>query len=299
VKQLTGGKMTPYEKITDRLLDLMEQGTVPWRKPWASGQERPKNLFSDHEYRGANFWLLLSSPYASPYWVTFKQAKQLGGHIKKGEKAWPIVFWTRFTPKDDEAKVSTIEPGQEKTIPIMRSYSVFNLQQCEGINPPAVESTTQEFRPIENAETVVEEMPNRPQLNDQSKIACYKPSTDEVCMPPRHSFQQEAEYYSTLFHELTHSTGHRDRLNRKGITEKTVKFGSQTYSKEELVAEIGASLLCGKSGIQQGTLANSAAYLNGWMSRLRNDKKLFVIAAAQAEKAADYILGQNSSEERD
>lgn len=180
----------------------------------------------------------------------------------------------------------------------MRSYSVFNLQQCEGIKAPTIESATQVFRPIENAEIVVEQMPNRPQLNNRSKMACYCPSTDEVWMPPRHSFDREAEYYSTLFHEIIHSTGHRNRLNRKGIAAKTVKFGSQTYSKEELVAEIGASLLCGKAGIRQGTLANSAAYLKGWMSRLRNDKKLFIIAAAQAEKAADYILGGNSSNEK-
>ena len=282
--------MNVYEIITDRIVSQLEAGTAAWHKPWNGTQFHPRNLVSNRVYRGINPFLLACCKYESPYWLTFKQAKQLGGSVKKGEKSMPVVFW-----KWNE--VEDAENGKPKQVPILRYYNVFNLAQCElpeEKQPPALEVETHEFSPIDACESLVREMPKAPAIKHDTVSACYRPSIDEVHMPPAERFENPAEYYSTLFHELTHATGHESRLHREGICE-VAQFGSRTYSKEELIAEMGAAFLCGHCGIEDTTLDNSAAYIQGWLKKLRGDSRLVVHAAAAAQKAADFILGRNQN----
>ena len=282
-----------YQIVTDRIIGLLESGTVPWRKPWASGAVgHPQNLTSGKRYRGINVFLLSAVGYGSPYWLTYRQAQGRGGNVRKGEHAIPVVFWKQWetTRTDPE----TGERGRV-TIPVLRYFNVFNVEQCEGIEYPKPEQPATPFEPIEQCEHVVEEMPKRPEIRHGEARAWYQPSADLVNMPRPELFSQPEEYYSTLFHELTHSTGHRGRLNRKGIAD-VHPFGSADYSREELVAEMGAAFLGGHCGIEPATIENSAAYIGGWLRRLKGDEKLVVQAAGQAQKAADFILGAGGVE---
>jgi len=279
--------MKVYEIITETIIKKLEEGTIPWHMPWSA--DGPQNLISDKPYRGINIFLLGSLGYMSPYWLTFKQAQSLGGHVNKGEKGTPVVFWKTYSKMETDPDSQKTE---KKSRFVLRYYSVFNIEQCNlpAEEVPQADPTTKEFDPIPKAETVVEAMPNAPAITHQSQRACYSPLLDVVNMPQPESFDTPENYYSTLFHELTHSTGHESRLNRKGIIDP-VRFGSHSYSKEELVAEMGAAFLSGHCGIEDRILDNSAAYINGWLGRLRNDSKLVVMAAAKAQKASDYILG--------
>lgn len=285
-------KLDVYQIITDRMISILESGTCPWQKPWktSANDVLPSNFVSKKPYRGINAFLLLCVPYSCPYWVSFKQASELGGNVKKGEKGFPVVFWNWF-PKRIDGKPVMKANGKPDMVPFLRYYTVFNLEQCEGIEyvkPAPVEGT--KFEPLVEAARIIEGMPNPPTLTHGGNRAYYAPSLDKVNMPEKESFVGAVEYYSTLFHEMAHSTGHKSRLARKGI-EEIAAFGSETYSKEELVAEMGAAFLCGHAGIFHQTQANSAAYLASWIKALKADSKLIVTAAAQAQKAADYILG--------
>ncbi|MDA2930617.1 zincin-like metallopeptidase domain-containing protein [Acidobacteria bacterium AH-259-O06] len=278
-----------YEVITDKILEKLEQGVIPWRQPWST--EMPKNVVSKKAYRGINVFLLGSMGYANPYWLTFRQAKQLGGHIRRGEKSTPVIFWKVY--EKDTGEVAEDGESIVKRMPVLRYYSVFNVQQCEGIPEdkiPALENA-RDFQPIEEAEKTVQGMPNPPKIEHREARAFYRPSVDTVNMPQTEAFTGDEEYYSTLFHELTHSTGHQSRLGRLD-TDNLAPFGSKDYSQEELVAEMGAAFLCGHCGIVDRILDNSASYIAGWLGRLRSDEKLIVIAGAQAQKAADFILNQ-------
>ena len=284
--------MDVYQIITDRLLAILEAGTVPWRKPWNYGNERgPLNLVSKKHYQGINCFLLACTQYGSPYWLSFRQAQQLGGNVKKGEKGNIVIFWKIFEKEDSQA-----EDGK-KRLPILRYYTVFNVEQCENITAPAPDGATwHEHDPIEIAEAVQLAMPNRPTVDIGGTRACYSPALDYVRVPELFRYEKPEEYYSTLFHELAHSTGHQSRLNREGITGQHF-FGDAVYSREELVAEMAAAFLCGHVGIENVTIQNSAAYLQSWIKTLRGDKKLAIIAAAQAQKAADYILNRKTSQD--
>ena len=280
-----------YQIITDRLISILEAGAAPWRKPWNYGQEGgPLNLSSKKHYQGINTFLLACSPYGSPYWLTFKQAVDLGGSVRKGEKGTPVIFWKIYEKEDANA-----EDGK-KRLPVLRYYTVFNVEQCDGIEAPASdESTWNEHDPIEAAEAVILAMPNRPTVEIGGMRACYSPSMDRVSVPELFRYEKAEEYYCTMFHELAHATGHESRLNREGITGPHF-FGDAVYSREELVAEMAAAFLCGSTGIDNATIDNSAAYLQSWIKALRGDKKLAIVAAAQAQKAADYILNRKREE---
>jgi antirestriction protein ArdC len=270
-----------YEQITDRVIVLLEKGTVPWRKPWTTQAGFPRNLVTKKPYRGINVFLLHAMSYESPYWLTYRQAQELGGNVRKGEKACPVVFWKQLEVEDKKT-------GETEKIPMLRFYYVFNASQCDGLkNIPAVE--TPAGAPA-LPESIIANMPQRPEIRHGMRKAFYSPAEDIVAMPDRARFDGAAEYYSTLFHELTHSTGHASRLNRPTLTE-SAGFGSNPYCKEELIAEMGAAFLCGQAGIAEGTLENAAAYLQNWLAQLHSDKKLIVQAAAQAQKATDFILG--------
>jgi antirestriction protein ArdC len=270
-----------YAIVTERIMQKLEQGVVPWHKPWEQGI--PRNLVSGKPYRGVNVFLTASAGFPSPYWLSFKQCKELHGSVKAGEKGTPVIFWKWLEVDDTESE------GDTKQIPLLRYYTVFNLEQCIGIKAPA-ERKRPAFQPLAQCEHIVANMPQRSSVRHGEPRAYYQPLADTVNMPKPELFDGPEEYYSTLFHELTHSTGHRSRLHRKGLDE-LAPFGSPAYSKEELVAEMGAAFLCGASGIDSKTVDNSAAYIASWLRVLGNDKQMVVLAAAQAQRSADFIQG--------
>lgn len=274
-----------YEEITHRLIQILEEGTVPWHKPWNSG-EPCQNLLSKKPYRGINPFLLNCQPYASAYWLTFRQAKSVGGYVRRGQTGSPIWFWKIYEKENGEGKL--------KQYPVLRRYTVFNVEQCDGLKdriPSLEDPERQPFSPIEQAERIVAGMPLPPTIQHGGRQAFYQPLTDTVTMPDRELFAQAPDYYSTLFHELVHSTGHESRLARKGIDRGSATYGSPTYSREELVAEMGAAYLCGRAQIERATLENSAAYIQGWIAKLKGDAALAVKAAGAAQRASDFILG--------
>lgn len=273
-------KKDVYQVITDRIIALIEKGTVPWRKPWKGSNQAPQNFVSRNAYRGINLFLLNAAGFASPFWLTFRQVQSLNARVKKGEKSFPVVFWKVLEEEEE---------GETKRIPFLRCHSVFNLAQCEGITAPASPEMNREFHPIEKCEKVPAHMPSPPTIEHGGARACYSPHLDTVSMPDAQMFESLEAYYGTLFHELTHATGHVTRLNRKEITEP-IHFGSDPYSREELVAEMGAAFLCGHSGIENTTLEQSASYIQNWLRRLQDDRKLVVQAAAKAQQASDFIL---------
>ena len=279
--------MTPYDVITDRIIKCLESGTAPWRRPWGGRFRFPRNLISGKEYRGINVFLLSAANYESPYWVTYKQAQSLGGSVRKGEKSLPIVFWSTFEKDNGEGE----KPSK---IPFLRYYSGFNLAQCDGIpgdKIPADEGAPRKpFEAIEACQAIVRGMPKAPPIDHGYGGACYVPSLDTVRMPRPESFDSPAAYYAVLFHELGHSTGHSSRLARKATVGDWGSFGSDSYGREELVAEMTAAFLCGQSGIETATIDQSASYIENWLRAIRQDAKLVVTAAAQAQKAADWIL---------
>lgn len=288
-----GPKVDVYQIVTDRIVKMLEAGTVPWQKPWAGG---PRNLVSKKLYRGVNVWILAGQRYSSPFWVSFNQAKALGGTVRKGEKGTPVVYWNwikRAATPEEKAKTGK----SEVRMGFIRYSTVFNVAQCDGIPAEKIPTTkapeTTEAQRVEAAEKIAAGYTAVP-VNHGHDGAFYRPSTDSIGMPERKSFHSGEEYYSTLFHEMGHSTGHASRLNRKGIT-NPISFGSHAYSQEELVAEMTATFLCSEAGIVERTIENSAAYIQNWLTALKNDRKLLVGAASQAQKAAELILGRTAT----
>ena len=261
-----------------------EKGLAPWHCPWFKAGA-PKNLVSKKAYRGLNVFMLSMMGYASPYWVSYKQASKLGGKVKKGEKGTPIIFWKWIVVSKDQQGNALPKP---KKIPFLRYFTVFNTEQCEGLGDKVPELPKRVFTPIESAERVIANMPHPPTLEHNEARAYYRPSTDSINMPKHELFEGEAEYYSTSFHEHVHSTGHADRLGRKEI-EVLTGFGSHDYSIEELVAEMGAIFLCNEVGLES-TFDNSLSYLKGWLKKLKDDTTMLVTASGRAQKAVDYIL---------
>jgi antirestriction protein ArdC len=280
-------KNQTYERITDRITALLEQGTVPWHKPWKARTGLPRNFVSQKPYRGINVFLLIAMSYESPLWLTFRQVSQLGGSVRKGEKACPIVFWKQTTVEDKES-------GEPKKKRLLRFYHVFNVTQCDGLKIASAPLETP-ANGISKPEDIVANMPQPPLVKHGMTHAYYSPREDCVGLPARERFERTEDYYSTVFHELVHSTGHEKRLKRSTLTE-SAGFGSNPYCKEELIAEMGAAFLCGQAEIGERTIDNSAAYLKGWLEELRRDKMLLVHAAAQAQRAADFILGRTLPE---
>jgi antirestriction protein ArdC len=278
-----------YEIITEKIIKQLESGVAPWRKPWTC--QTPANLITQKEYRGLNVFTIASQGFPSRFWLTFNQATKLGGRIRKGEKSCPVIFWN----VGEERETTTQDGKKETSRPfLLRYYSVFNFWQTEGIDIPS--TLLQEARPndsIETCEQMVASMPNPP-VFQQSNKAWYSPSSDVVGMPARGLFHSSEEFYATEFHELGHSTGHPKRLHRENF-DNPASFGSESYSKEELIAEMTAAMLSGIAGIEQKTLENSAAYLKKWIARLKSDSRLLVSAASQAQKAADFIQGKTAT----
>ena len=275
-----------YQAVTDRIISEMENGIIPWQKPWNGCPEGAYNRVTKRPYSFINQLLL---KHADAY-LTFKQVQEMGGKVKKGAKAEMVVFWK---PMVKEELNDAGEPEQ-KTYFILRYYNVFWIGDTEGI--PELETGVRENAPIETAEGYIEgyiNSVNAPLFKntEPSDKAYYSPSRDAVVVPMMDQYEHVEEYYSTVFHELTHSTGHFSRLDR-GL-ERSAGFGSESYSKEELIAELGAAMLVNMAGIETTkSFRNSTAYLQNWLTVLRNDKKFIVSAASKAEKAVRYILGE-------
>ncbi|RHM41241.1 ArdC family protein [Mediterraneibacter gnavus] len=274
-----------YEMVTDRIIEQLENGVIPWKKPWNGIASGAYNRITKKPYSLLNQMLL---KHTGEY-ATFKQWTELGGHIRKGEKSEILVFW-KILPVEEKKEDGTTEIKQ---IAMLRYYNVFHISQIDGIEPLSYEA--KELSPLDEAEKVISDYLTREHIvleNTASNEAYYSHSRDLIHLPLMEQFQNEAEYYSTAFHELTHSTGHKNRLDRLNSS-ITARFGSEDYSKEELVAEIGSANLMNILGIQTtGSFRNSTAYIQNWLSALRSDVKFIVSASCKAEKAVKYILNE-------
>ena len=295
--------MDLYKEITDRIIAELENGRIPWHQPWVAAgcgaqavshvTKKPYSLLNQ---------FLLGRPGE---YLTFKQVQKEGGRVRKGEEANMVVFW-KFV--EDKNKKEQSEPTDKnetsgktirKMIPILKRYNVFHIDQCEGIKPkfePPVLPNAAEA--VEAADNIIKTYIEREKITltfVEGNNAYYRPSTDTIVLPKKEQFKATAEFYGTAFHEMTHSTGHKSRLNR---IEKKAAFGNEEYSKEELVAEIGSAALVNQCGIETpDSVKNNAAYIQSWLRALRDDKRFVISAAGKAEKAVKFILGENTKTE--
>lgn len=282
--------MNVFQIVTDRIIKQLESGTVPWRRGWAtSGKSNGMavNWKTGKEYNGINRFLLVGGEYA-----TFKQITDAGGKVKKGANSEIVVFWKWFEKAGDDGKI--------QKIPVLRYYNVFEINsQVEGLSSKFESAKAEKIiNPIQKCEEIVNGYMGKPDIIHTGNEAYYSPFFDHVVMPNMNKFHDSENYYSVLFHELAHSTGHKNRLARLD-TNVDQKFGSPTYAKEELVAEMTATFLCSIANIENTTIDNSAAYIASWLKALKNDNRLVVFAASQAEKATKYILGDTLNESSD
>lgn len=282
-------KLDVYQIVTDRIIAQLQMGTVPWQKPWTEAG-MPRNLISGNAYRGINTWMLASMGFEKNLFLTWNQIKDLKASVKKNEKSQLVVFWKTIQKETDADESET----KAKKKPLLRYYTVFNVAQCNDIParliPPEIEKPQE---PIKHCEAIMQKMPNPPKLQHKMQEAWYNPGTDVLNMPRRKSFASPEAYYGTLFHELIHSTGHTSRLDRKELGNG---FGTEPYSREELTAEIGACFLKSHAGIGNETFENSISYIDAWLGKLKNDKRLIIMASSHAQKAVDYILNYKHDE---
>jgi len=283
-------------ETTKSVLEALEAGTVPWHQPWSADISAPMSLSTGRPYRGINVFLLMmegaARGYSSHHWGTYRQIQERGGQVRKGEKSTQIVFWKLL--RKDEVKADG-SPGV-RMIPLLRLYHVFNVDQADWADdarlPVVVDRA--DVDPIAEAESLIAEyLATGPTLTHGGDSAYYAPVADRIQLPVLTDFESAEHYYSTLYHEATHSTGHSQRLSREGVAAGTFGgFGSATYSFEELVAEMGAAMLCALAGINQAaTLPATASYLAHWIEVLREDHNVIIRAASQAQKAVDLMCG--------
>lgn len=276
-----------YDMVTDRIIAQLEQGQIPWNRPWTGVATGAYNTVSNRPYSLLNQMLL---KHTSGEYGTFKQWSEKGGKIRKGEKSEIVVFW-KITAVETTKEDGTKEIRQ---IPLLRYYNVFHISQVDGVEPKEANKLTT-VEPIAAAEQIKETYKEREHIAINEIIsnrAFYSPTSDSITVPCKEQYSMAEEFYSTLFHEMVHSTGHKSRLDRLHLGLDAM-FGSETYSKEELVAEIGSASLLNLLGIEtEKTFKNSAAYCQSWLKVLKNDNKFIVSAASKAEKAVKYILGE-------
>jgi antirestriction protein ArdC len=263
-------KMDIYAIVNEKIVNLLKAGVIPWRKPWTSAG-LPRNLISKKPYRGVNVFLLSAAKYMSPFWLTLRQANELGGHVRKGEESTIVVYWKvdDVIQRGEDSDVEEPEAKPRRRF-LLRFYRVFNLEQCE--LPPVVmdklpKIETHQHDPIEAVEKIMAGMPDPPEIIRAGSQAFYSPLTDRVTLPPRELFISAEAEGETILHELVHSSGSDTRLAREGLCE-AAPFGSPVYSREELTAEFGAAYLCAESGISNAVLGSQAAYIAAWLKRL-------------------------------
>lgn len=282
-----------YQVVTERIVSELEKGVVPWQLPWVSGA--PRSVVTGDAYRGFNALILgmCGQDHSTPFWTTFNQAKEMGGSVRKGAKSVPITFWKEIEPDSDGA-----DSGENKDRPrlMCRYYRVFNASQIEWTKgePKRLREWREKLaerggatEPVQAAENLVAEMMDAPKIVHQGLVAHYTPATDVVQIPPRENFSSVPGYYATLFHELTHATGHPKRLNR---FEVGAKPSLEKYSKEELVAELGACFLCQQAGVTPD-YPQSAAYIADWSRVIKADPRIILSAAAAAQRSTEHVLG--------
>ncbi len=270
---------TVQEIVTQRIIEKMESAES-WEQGWIL-PDIPRNYVTNKPYSGINLILLgFGSPYSSPYWMTYKQAQQQGGNVRKGEKSSIAVFWKpgdSIIEEDDDGKKAI-----RKRPPVMRYYHVFNWEQTENV-PEKAAVPKIHHDPIRACEIFFENLAVAPMtVVDNTRGPCYIPATDRIHLPDRTYFKQIERYYKSRMHETVHWTGHSSRLDRPILEKRAF---------EELVAELGAAFFAAMTGIQAVTEENSAAYVRSWLEELRNDPKFIIQAAAQAQKAVDYVTG--------
>lgn len=276
-----------YELVTNRIIEQLENNIIPWEKPWSGTIDGAFNRVSKKPYSILNQMLL---KYDGEY-ATFKQWQELGGHIRKAEKSEIIVFWKMYPIKEKQ------DDGTEiiKTIPLLKYINVFHISQVDGVEP-LKQKVTHDIEPIDKAEKILNDYWNRENITIEhvkGDKAFYSPMFDKIQLPLFEQFKQSEDYYSTAFHESVHSTMKTSRCNRQEDRKgKVVSFGSEEYSKEELVSEVGSAQLMNMVGIETTkSFRNSTAYIQSWLKVLRNDNKFIVSASSKAEKAVNYILG--------
>lgn len=281
-------KKDVYEIVTDLIIESLEEGVMPWECPWAREALWPTNGDSKRPYSGINvllLWLAAArAAYTSPYWLTFKQAQKAGGSVRKGEKSTLVTFFKiKRVEEDNEAgKV------EEKTIPILRYYRVFNAEQCDDVEFPTPGELDEAHR-IERADAFFEAIGAT--LGHGGHRACYSALRDDIQIPPFASFDEPASYYATLAHEFIHWSGHDSRLNR----DLAGRFGDASYAMEELIAELGAAFVCARLGFAYRT--QHASYVDHWLSVLGEDRYAIFTAARAAGEAADFLLEQAGFED--
>jgi antirestriction protein ArdC len=283
-----------YKRITDYVIEQLEKGEIIWRKGW-NEFGLPQNMATGHIYKGWNSFLLnfitMHKEFKTPYFITYKQAMDAGGTIRRGQKGFTVVYWAIV---ENKSKIIEVDGEEEYlTYRVPKCHTVFNIDQTHGIEYPKIEKQLRSHtEKIYACEKIIDAMPEKPTIRHEGDEPFYNIITDAISIPAVEQFHSDEEYYATLFHELAHSTGHTTRLNRSELM-RSDGFGKEQYSKEELTAELTAAFLCGISGIEQQTITNSAAYIQSWLKVLRNDKKLILKAAAQAQAATDYILNKD------
>ena len=293
-----------YDKITNQIIEALEEGHIPWEKPWAAGNNAARSIHGKL-YRGFNkMWLEFIAwklGYSDTRWVTYNQAKKMGGQVRKGEKSQTVTLWMQSYNHQSscpvkKSKIPCDNIGKNKCsrYMLMRYYNVFNVEQVDGLDiKPMPAGIENDFDPIDAAEQVVNDYLEREGIMlATGSEAYYTPAMDAITMPPRETFRSAESYYSTLFHECGHSTGHESRLNRKD-NKVRVKFGDPLYAQEELVAEMSNAFIGGVTGVTNEIEGEQrVAYIQSWLKALKNDKKMVVMAAQQGQKAADLILGE-------
>ncbi len=284
-------KKSVYEEITERIIDSLEDGVIPWARPWEAAQYgEHRNAVTGRPYRGLNIMLLnlvaMMKGFVDPRWLTYRNAEKLGGHVKKGENGVGIVFWKFLPVKEQEESdsVSDADDNDPKVIPFARMYTVFNVEQCEDLDLPALE-TPVEFEDTGNPDA--EKILSLPVLKHGGSRAYYSKAKDFIALPVREAFESLDFYFATAFHETIHWTGHPARLHRQFGK----RFGDQDYAFEELVAEIGAAFLGAKTGIPFEEMRHPG-YIDYWLSILRKDNRAIFTAAAKAQTAADFVLSK-------
>lgn len=279
-------KKSVYEMITERIIEQLENGVIPWQKPWSGTHSGAYNRISNKPYSLLNQMIL---KHGGEY-ATFKQWSDLGGKIRKGEKSEVVTFW-KIQPIEEEN-----EDGEKviRQIPILKYFNVFHISQVDGVEPKE-QLKISDLEPIEEAEKIKTEYMNREHLKIFEKVtndAFYLPIQDYIQVPCKEQYQDIEEFYSTLFHEMIHSTGHKNRLNRPDM-QGIVRYGSEKYSKEELTAELGSAMIINILGIEtEKSFKNSSGYIQDWLQVLKNDNKFIVSASSKAEKAVKYILNE-------
>ena len=275
------------EIVTEQVIAGLKKGSIAWRKPWTT--MRPHNFVSKHEYQGTNILLSAvacnANNYEYPLFASYKQIQSIGGQVKKGEKGHVIVFAKQSSFEKEETK-NGITKKVIKSIPVLRYSTVFNIQQTT-LETKDIKSKIKEFthKPDMNAEQLLYKQ--KPIIRHGGDRASYSPDSDIINMPTLKSFEDQSEYYLTAYHELTHWTGHKSRCNR--FDDGNHSFGSELYSKEELVAEIGANMLSNYAGLKRTVSKNSQAYINNWLKRLQSDSQLIISASSKAQKAMTYL----------